>query len=426
MKNQKDIIRELQAKVEAGKKPRISKGSICPNGNSFKVEFSVFGIKAVVKTFASIEKATNYLDAMIEQRNNLYAMYLNKTLEDSSVVEEAMRCLNGERIYFGGNNITGESIFSDYCLYFMRKYIKKMLSGDMLRASTAQNYIGYINNHIMYSNLGKVKLKEMSVQRIAEFVADIKKTKKLANKTISNIVRFVCQALNYALEEAHIDRMVKFGNSQLVRLEVGKIVHEKKHTYNQEQLKAIVERAYRIDIKYGVLFHIAAVTGMRRGEILGLKVKDIDFSNQIINVKRAVKREALLGEKGSDSKKTFINYNAPLKTKSSERNIKIDADTTQKLKELVDVIQSKNKDACIQENYLFATDTATTINPDSILNIFHRLSDECGFERIKFHEIRSSYATIQYKANVPIAEIQKTLGHTTVSMTMRYIDRSKL
>ena len=189
MRNQKDIIRELQAKVEAGKKPRISKGSICPNGNSFKVEFSVFGIKAVVKTFASIEKATNYLDAMIEQRNNLYAMYLNKTLEDSSVVEEAMRCLNGERIYFGGNNITGESVFSDYCLYFMRKHIKKMLSGDMLRASTAQNYIGYINNHIMYSNLGKVKLKEMSVQCIAEFVADIKKTKKLANKTISNIVR---------------------------------------------------------------------------------------------------------------------------------------------------------------------------------------------------------------------------------------------
>lgn len=426
MKNQKDIIRELQAKVQAGKKPRISKGSICPNGNSFKVEFSVFGIKAVVKTFASIEKATNYLNVMIEQRNSLYAMYLNETLEYSSVVEEAMQCLNGERIYLGCYNITGESIFSDYCLYFMRKHIKKMLSGDMLRASTAQNYIGYINNHIMYSNLGKVKLKEMSVQHIAEFVADIKKTKKLANKTISNIVRFVCQALNCALEEVHIDRMVKFGNSQLVSIELGKIVHEEKHTYNQEQLKAIVEEAYKIDIKYGVLFLIAAVTGMRRGEILGLKVKDIDFSNQIINVKRAVKREALLGEKVSDDKKTFINYNAPLKTKSSERNIKIDADTTLKLKELVDVIQSKNKDACIQEKYLFATDTATTINPDSILNIFHRLSDECGFERIKFHEIRSSYATIQYKANVPITEIQKTLGHTTVSMTMRYIDRSKL
>ena len=142
MRNQKDIIRELQAKVETGKKPRISKGSICQNGNSFKVEFSVFGIKAAVKTFASIEKAKNYLYAIIEQRNNLYAMYLNKTLEDSSVVKEAMRCLNGERIYLGGCNMTGKSIFSDYCLYFKREYIKKMLSEKMLRASTAQNYIG--------------------------------------------------------------------------------------------------------------------------------------------------------------------------------------------------------------------------------------------------------------------------------------------
>ena len=136
-------------------------------------------------------------------------------------------------------------------------------------------------------------------------------------------------------------------------------------TLPAEQLASFLHEAKESGVYE--LYYIELATGLRRGELLGLKWEDIDLEGGTIQVRRQIAR--IDGEV----------VEAPLKTKNSYRNVSIGQDAVEILKE-----QQRKTNS----EYVFPSPTGGPISPDSVLHMLHRVLKRAGLPQIRFHDMR--------------------------------------
>ena len=147
------------------------------------------------------------------------------------------------------------------------------------------------------------------------------------------------------------------------------------------------------------MYYIELATGLRRGELLGLKWDDIDFKNGILHVRRQVMRqEGKMVE-------------APLKTKNSYRSIAIPADAVEVLKMQRDKIGNGSE-------YVFPSPTGGPMSSDSVLHMLQRALKRAGLERIRFHDLRHTFATLALQNGVDVKTVSGMLGHYSAGFTL--------
>ncbi|MDE6993972.1 MAG: site-specific integrase, partial [Lachnospiraceae bacterium] len=108
------------------------------------------------------------------------------------------------------------------------------------------------------------------------------------------------------------------------------------------------------------LYYIDLSTGLRRGELLGLKWSDVDLNKGIIRIQRQILRQ------------NGAVVEAPLKTKNSYRNIAIGTDTVELLWQIKQQSTSE---------YVFPSPTGGPISPDSVLHMLQRVLKRAGLEK---------------------------------------------
>lgn len=146
-----------------------------------------------------------------------------------------------------------------------------------------------------------------------------------------------------------------------------KVEHHEMNTLTQDQLAAFLAEARRSGVYE--MYYTELATGLRRGELLGLKWGDIDFKDNLIRIRRQVAR---------------IDGNvveAPLKTKNAYRCVAITQD-------VADILKQKKADDNGRSEYVFSSETGGPISPDSVLNMLHRVLDRAGLPRLRFHDLR--------------------------------------
>ena len=144
-------------------------------------------------------------------------------------------------------------------------------------------------------------------------------------------------------------------------------------------------------------YYIELATGLRRGELLGLKWQDIDWNNGIIKVRRQVAR--VNGE----------IVEAPLKTKNSYRAVTISQQAIEVLK------QQKAK---THDQYVFPSPNGGPISPDSVNNMLKRVLERAGIPKVRFHDLRHTFATIALQNGVDIKTVSGMLGHFSAGFTL--------
>ena len=184
--------------------------------------------------------------------------------------------------------------------------------------------------------------------------------------------------------------------------------HRDMSILNVQQVQCLLEVARKHHSE--ALYTLAIATGMRQGEILGLKWSDIDWGSGSIFVQRQVQYQVGQGMVFTD-----------VKTSSSRRRISIGPITQDKLREHEQFQQLQRASAgkrWKEYELVFPSSIGTPKSPRNLLREFKVLLEEAGLPSIRFHDLRHTAASFMLlQGNSPKVAMER-LGHSTVQTTL--------
>jgi integrase len=192
----------------------------------------------------------------------------------------------------------------------------------------------------------------------------------------------------------------------------------KKTAAQQEKIKPFTKAELQTILKgfegtkHHYIVYLAALTGMRRGELLGLRWQDIDLTKKVIHVRQQAKMV------NTDRRMTT----GILKTENAYRDIPVDDLVVVALKKQ-SAWQAANKlklgDAYLTDGNLVFTDEAGKILvPGVVSESFRRVVKRVKVDYRSFHHLRHTFASIAISSGVGIKAISVTMGHATVVETL--------
>jgi integrase len=161
------------------------------------------------------------------------------------------------------------------------------------KPSTVRAAIAHLRCHIV-PRLGKLKLDDVTLERQQVFVTQLSQT--VSRKSVLNIMGTLSSLLNRARKQQYFASSVKMGDLTLP--DGG--AQEEARSFNPEQVRQIIKLA---EEPFRTMFCILAMTGVRAGELLGLKVDDLDFERRLIHIRRSVIRGRVQSVKSKASQK---------------------------------------------------------------------------------------------------------------------------
>ena len=271
-----------------------------------------------------------------------------------------------------------------------------------LRPSTFKTSQGFLKNHIK-PQIGGIPLADLTsldLQRFYKHLLDggrvdrieakKKKPKGLAPKTVRNIHQMIGSAYNLAIEQKLVSR------NQRRAAPCQRWSTKEMKTLTADQLSAFFREAR--DSGVYELYYLDLATGLRRGELLGLRWTDVDFQHGILKIQRAISRQ------------NGKVVEAPLKTKNAYRTLPLSADAISVLK-----IQ---KCKVGNSEWVFPSPTGGPMSPDSVLHMLHRVLKRAGLPRIRFHDLRHTFATMALQNGVDVKTVSSMLGHYSAGFTL--------
>ena len=160
---------------------------------------------------------------------------------------------------------------------------------------------------------------------------------------------------------------------------------------NLEEMKKFLETCkYEFSEMY-VFFMVAFYTGMRMGEIIALEWQDIDFEKREISVTKHFRRELVPATKTDENREVRISN------------------------DLYKVLKAYRQR---YDYYRLFDDHGKYYSQNKIRDYFKRILKKAGLRRIRFHDIRHTYASLMLSLGEPVHYVQNQLGHKNASMTM--------
>jgi integrase len=261
-------------------------------------------------------------------------------------------------------------------------------------------YRALLNHHII-PDLGYILLQKLTVRHIQSFY-----TKKLKEGLSAQTVHILHAILHKALHDATLSNLIARNVSDHVTLP--RIEKHETRTLTAQQAQKLLEVVQGHPLE--ALFIMALTTGMRQGELIGLRWQDINFAQSSIYINRTVSYAA---------KHKFI-ISEP-KTTSSRRKIAIPSFLIEVLKKhhvTQREVREKSSVRWKDNDLVFCNARGEFLHPASLVWTFRNLLTKAGLERIRFHDLRHSAATILLTLGVHPKVVQELLGHSTIRMTM--------
>lgn len=263
-------------------------------------------------------------------------------------------------------------------------------------------YDTMIRVHIIPA-LGKVKLKDLKTRDIQNLLNDKFENGRSDGKggLSPRSVKYIYQTLNSALRQAVRERLLSYNVTEAA--ELPKQEAKEMTTLSTEDLTKFLEAA-KESPQY-TAFLLEFYTGLRRGELLGLRWKDIDFKKGTLTVRQQlVKGKKIKDTKTSKSKRTITLYKDALEALKTHKK---------KQNEIKLMLGPNYQD----NDLVFCTQEGKPLDPDNFTKQFQRLLKKAGIPKTRFHDTRHTFATLSLEAGVPLKTVQEILGHSTISIT---------
>lgn len=298
------------------------------------------------------------------------------------------------------------------------KETSKMLVKDLLNkwmenfaskkaGTTYDGYAKIVRNHLI-PNFGDYTVDRLNDKHINTYLEKLQTSGRydgrpggLSAMSIKHIHAVFSEALKYAVKLRIIN------SNPADDVTTPKVVSEEMQVLTPDELMKLFD-ACKNSI-YGPAIELAGRTGMRRGEILALKFRDVDFDKKTISINRALAET----EKG-------IVVKDP-KTKRSRRLISIDDETVallQKVQKYNEQEKSRLKGIFRDQGWVFTLQNGNHWVPKNLSTAFREIIRKAGVPIIRFHDLRHTHATILLMEGVNVKIVSERLGHSSVAITL--------
>ena len=285
----------------------------------------------------------------------------------------------------------------------VEEYLNRWLTDsvqDTVRATTFERYEQITRKHII-PEIGRMKLKALTPAHVRGLYR-----KRLEDGLSPRTVQYVHITLHKALKQAVRDGLIPRNATEAVR--PPQVRKEEIRPLSPEQAKVLFEAA-RGD-RLEALYVLAVTTGLRQGELLGLKWDDVDLEAGTLQVRRT-----LTTAKGGPV------LSAP-KTKGSRRTVKLSQTALQALRshlerQLGEI--DRAGDLWRENGLIFASEVGEPLDRHyTTKHRFKPLLKRAGLPEIRFHDLRHTCATLLLSKNVNPKIVSEMLGHATIAITL--------
>lgn len=266
--------------------------------------------------------------------------------------------------------------------------------------NTFESYKYVVCNHLI-PKFGKIKVINLKAANIQKFYSDTVKNTDLSTTTVLYIHKIFKQALNHAVKWQLIH------SNPCALVDPPRKSNQEANYLQEEELFKLLDHCYGKPIHIPVF--LATTTGMRRGEILGLRWKDIDLDDGMIYVSNNLQ---------------LVNKELKLtatKTEKSKRPVKMNKTTITYLRRQK-IMQAKNRLMLGEEykdmDFVCCWDHGVPFRPDYITQTFSRIIKKLEITKISFHDLRHTHATLLLKEGIHPKIVSERLGHSKVSITL--------
>jgi len=269
-----------------------------------------------------------------------------------------------------------------------------------LRPATFRRYADMLRVHIL-PQLGTRQLAKLTPADLQRFYAN-----RLASGLSSTTVHHLHVMLHRVLKQAE-----RWG---MVSRNVGSMVDAPRRTFpeittwNLEQVNHFFTVSDRHDL--AALWRLALLTGMRRGELLGLKWEDLDLDRGTLAVRRTLSR----GKEGR------WELGQP-KTAAGRRSIALPASCVTSLRKhraRQNAERLRLGELWEDHGFVFTNRTGNMLHVNSLAHAFGKLTVASGLPVIRFHDLRHTSATLLLAQGVHPKIVQERLGHADITMTL--------
>ena len=316
-----------------------------------------------------------------------------EVLKQAILFEE--RCLKGQ--------VTANIKFQDFAEQWFEEYAKLNLR------NTSYERMKQLRTRV-YPAIGHLRLDKITGRHIQQFINDLalngkslKNGKPLSRKTAVHHLSFISDVFGYAV------KMEMLSDNPCKNVTVPKGEKKEKEIYSLEEIEQLFNLLEDAPLKYRTFFTLAIYSGFRRGELLGLEWKDIDWENCVISVRRTSNYTV---EKGI--------YTDTTKTRKSKRTLKFPQNVMDLLRKYK--IEQEHHAEEIGSKWIDNDRLFTKWNGEPMYNAqpyswLRKFCKKHDFRFCDIHSLRHFYATALINEGVDAAAVSGALGHSLVSTT---------
>ncbi|WP_084262059.1 site-specific integrase [Ruminococcus sp. NK3A76] len=306
------------------------------------------------------------------------------------------KCLRGQ--------VTANVKFEEFAEQWFEEYARLNLrksSFERMRQVTQR----------VYPAFGHLRLDRITGRQIQQFINELvlngknmQTGKPLSRKTAVHHLSFISDVFSYAV------RMDIVSDNPCRKVYVPKGGKKEKEIYSIEEIEQLFTLLEDAPLKYRTFFTLAVYTGFRRGELMGLEWKDIDFESGVVSVRRT----------SNYTVKTGI-YTDTTKTKSSQRSMKLPQlvlDILKEHKTEQDNERQKLGTKWFECDRLFVTADGHPMHNNTTYNWLRKFCKKNDFPFRDIHSLRHFYASALINEGIDVATVSSALGHSAISTTI--------
>lgn len=267
-------------------------------------------------------------------------------------------------------------------------FIRYLKEERQIKASTLKTYTGYIDTHLI-PFFQEYRFEDITDELIEKYKVSQLEV-QLSPSNINNQISILSKIINMYAPDEYIPRVKKLVDSENFYSEM--II------LSEDEIKKLLTTAEKHFSDFYSLIFTALLTGATRGEVLALSWDKVDFEKKRIFINSSLYKGEIIRHRA---------HNAT-------RYIDIPDN-------LVNILKSWRK-ICPKSEYdfIFPNSEGKAQDPDNMIKRkFNPLLEKAKIRKIKFIDLRDTYASLLIKQNLPLTYIQKQLGHSSVDVTVK-------